>query len=64
MSKTNVSIGFWLPTQATLLVLFYGGIMPNLPWWVVWLPTLIILGFLAIAVVIVILVAAIAMLFG
>ena len=59
-----MSIGFWLPTQAVLLVLFYGGIMPNLPWWVVWLPSLIALGILAIAVIIIILVVIAALIFG
>ena len=64
MSKTNVSIGFWLPTQAALLVLFYGGIMPNLPWWVVWLPSLIVLGLLGIALVILAFVVVLALIFG
>ena len=52
MSKTNITIGFWLPTQVILLVLYYGGILPSLPWWIVWFPSLIIIGFIALAVVI------------
>lgn len=59
MSTQSISISFWLPTQVALLVLFYGGFAPSLPWWVVWLPSLIILAALGvvIAVFIIIVVA-------
>lgn len=67
MSKTNITIGFWIPTQVLLLVLYYGGILPSLPWWVVWFPSLIVLGLLAVWVmfiVIILLIALIATMFG
>lgn len=42
MSDTSkISISFWLPTQIALLVIYYGNIVPGLPMWLVWLPTLI-----------------------
>jgi len=42
MSTSSVTISFWLPVQAALLVLFYGNILPTLPLWLVWLPTILL----------------------
>lgn len=42
MSNQSVSISFYLPVQVALLVLFYGNIIPTLPWWLVWLPTILV----------------------
>lgn len=64
MSKTNITIGFWLPTQAALLVLFYGGILPNLPWWVVWLPSLLVIASIVIILVIVVVAIVLSAIFG
>ena len=64
MSKQNITIGFWLPTQVALLILYYGGIYPTLPWWLVWFPSLIVLGLIAITVVIVGIIAIAALIFG
>ena len=64
MSKQNITIGFWLPTQVALLILYYGGICPTLPWWLVWFPSLIVLGLIAITVVIVGIIAIAALIFG
>jgi hypothetical protein len=50
----TVSVSFYLPVQIALLVLFYGNIMPTLPMWLVWLPTLLLLGVIVIAVVLII----------
>jgi hypothetical protein len=50
--STNISIGLWLPTQAALLVLFYGGFIPTLPWWVVWLPSICLIAWIVIALII------------
>ena len=58
-STSNVSISFYLPVQVALLILFYGNILPTLPLWLVFLPTLIVLGALGV-VIIVVIVAAIA----
>lgn len=44
--------GLWLLAQATLLVLHYGNIVQNLPWWVVWFPSLIAVGCIIIAIAI------------
>lgn len=60
MSKTNISIGLWLPTQVALLVLFYGGILPALPWWVVWLPSLLVIAFIVVALIILLIVLVLA----
>ena len=64
MEKQNITIGFWLPTQVALLILYYGGICPTLPWWLVWFPSLIVLGLIAITVVIVGIIAIAALIFG
>jgi hypothetical protein len=64
MSKTEVTISFWLPTQIVLLVLFYGGIMPNLPLWLVWLPSLLVIAFFVVIAVIIIVAVILGLIFG
>jgi hypothetical protein len=64
MEKQNITIGFWLPTQVALLILYYGGICPTLPWWLVWFPSLLVLGLLAIFFVIMIIITIAALIFG
>jgi len=64
MSGTNITIGFWLPTQVLLLVLYYGGILPSLPWWIVWFPSLIVAGIFAIAVILMVIMILAAIIFG
>jgi hypothetical protein len=44
--------GVTLLAQVALLVLYYGGVYPNLPWWVVWFPYLITGGIIVGALVI------------
>jgi hypothetical protein len=63
MSTQSISVSFYLPVQIALLVLFYGNILPTLPIWLVWAPSLIIVGLLVIAAVI-LLVALIAAFFS
>ena len=48
MSCTKISIDFWLPTQAILLILHYG-LKWDMPWWVTWFPSLLIIAVLGIA---------------
>lgn len=64
MSKSSVTIGFWLPTQALLLVMHYGGFVSNLPWWVVWFPSLLVLAGIALVFIFLFFVMVIAMVFG
>jgi len=59
MSKVNFSIGLWLPAQVILLVLYYGNIVPTLPWWVVWFPSLLAIAGLVIFIVIALLILVI-----
>ncbi len=59
-STSNVSISFYLPVQIALLVLFYGGIMPTLPLWLVFLPTLVLLGTIGIVIIVVAIAAILA----
>jgi len=51
MTEVNFGFGFWLIAQVALLVIHYGDIVANLPWWVVWFPSLLLIGFIAIAIV-------------
>jgi hypothetical protein len=55
---SNISISFYLPVQVALLVLFYGGIMPTLPLWLVFLPS-ILLGVVWLICLVILIVAAI-----
>jgi len=54
MSEVHIGGGFWLITQVALLILYYGNIVPSLPWWVVWFPSLLILGVIGIIVIVMI----------
>ncbi|MFA5760337.1 MAG: hypothetical protein WC877_01090 [Dehalococcoidales bacterium] len=56
----TVSISFWLPVQVALLVLYYGNIVPNLPWWLVWLPSLALLLVIFVVMIIVAIVLLVA----
>lgn len=44
--EINLIPGSWLFIQCTLLVVHYG-FDKTLPWWVLWLPSLIALGILS-----------------
>lgn len=53
MSKeSSVGGGMYLLVQAAMLVLYYGGFAPNLPWWVVWFPTLFVVVILVFIIII------------
>lgn len=53
MSSTqSVSISFYLPVQVGLLILYYGGIVTTMPWWLVWLPSLLVLGAIGVIIII------------
>ena len=52
LTVLNGGTWLWLITQVTLLVLYYGNIFSSLPWWVVWFPSLIILGIFAICIIV------------
>jgi hypothetical protein len=47
-----------------MLVLYYGGILPLLPWWIVWFPSLIVIVILAFSVVVMAFLVIIAAIFG
>lgn len=51
MSSTNVGIGGYLFCQVALLVMHYG-FKIALPWWVLWFPSLITGGILAIVAIV------------
>jgi hypothetical protein len=48
MLNSSVTISFWLPIQAILLVLGYIIWPDKMPWWITWFPSLIIVGIVAI----------------
>ena len=55
-NKTNVNIGGgWLFLQCALLVVHYG-FNKTLPWWVLWLPTIVV-GSILVCVLFVLLIA-------
>jgi hypothetical protein len=60
---TLIDGGWIILIQAAMLVLYYGGIFPNLPWWVVWFPFLVVAAILGI-VLLIILVLLILLLIG
>jgi len=64
MSNSNITIGFWLPTQVIMLVLYYGNILPSLPWWIVWFPSLIAIGGFVIVMALLIIYVVLSMIFG
>lgn len=41
--KLGIDFGGFILLQVILLIISYGGYL-NLPWWVVWLPSLVIMG--------------------
>lgn len=46
---------FWYGIiQISLLILKYGGMIPNLPWWVMWMPTIIVGVIIGVAMIILI----------
>jgi hypothetical protein len=52
MTEVFFGGGFWLITQVALLILHYGNIVQGLPWWVIWFPSLLALGVIAIGLLI------------
>jgi hypothetical protein len=56
MSETSITLfgggGLWLLLQVALLVLYYGNIYPDLPWFVVWFPCLIAGGIIVLCILI------------
>lgn len=47
MTTNNISNGIstagYLITQTALLIIYYGGYNTNLPWFVVWFPSIIVI---------------------
>jgi hypothetical protein len=64
MTSVTIFSGSFFLIQVVLLVLYYGGFVPLLPWWVVWFPTLVIGCIVGVVVVIVIVVLATMLLAG
>ena len=52
MSKTNYYDWILAAHAGNPAGIVLRGILPSLPWWIVWFPSLIIIGFIALAVVI------------
>lgn len=49
LKKIDVGFGSWFFIQVALFVIHYG-FEKTLPWWVLWLPSLIVSGVLVIAI--------------
>ena len=64
MTEIHLGGAAWLITQAALLVAFYGGFAPLLPWWVVWFPTLFVIGVIGIVIVVFVVVIILAAVFS
>ena len=67
MTYTGIGAGgLLLVIQVIMLVLYYGTTVftQTMPWWVLWLPSLIILGIIGIVVTIVVVIFLLAVMFA
>jgi ABC-type multidrug transport system permease subunit len=51
--KVKTGIPWVLIIQVILLVIGYGNIIPNLPWFVIWFPCLLVVGILSLYLLII-----------
>jgi len=63
-TEINLGGGLWLIVQVALLVLYYGGVYPSLPWWVVWFPSLLVVAVLVLIAVLLAITTIIAAVFS